>query len=214
MTETDAGGLFRVALTFDAEHPDRPHRPGVTAGILEVLAERQVPTTWFLQGRWVESAPELARQAAADGHLIGNHSFYHARLPLLTDDGLRTDIGDAERVIRETTGIDPQPWFRCPFMAGADDARVLGVVGALGYRDIGADVVLEDWEPERTGPLLAADALRETPRVGDGAVVLFHAWPPGTLDALPAIIDGLRERGAAFVRIDVLERFGAGSTPS
>jgi peptidoglycan/xylan/chitin deacetylase (PgdA/CDA1 family) len=38
-------------------------------------------------------------------------------------------------------------------------------------------------------------------------VILFHGWPPGTLDALPGVIDGLRERGAAFVRIDALERF-------
>ena len=42
---------------------------------------------------------------------------------------------------------------------------------------------------------MAADALAGTPAVGDGAVVLFHAWPPGTLDALPAIIDGLRAAG-------------------
>jgi peptidoglycan/xylan/chitin deacetylase (PgdA/CDA1 family) len=200
-------GPFRVALTFDAEHPDRPHRPAVTEGIIEVLADRHVPTTWFLQGRWVESAPNLARQVVADGHLVGNHSFYHARLPLLTDDGLRTDIHDAEQVIRDTTGIDPRPWFRCPFSAGSDDPRVLGVLDELGYRDIGADVVLEDWEPARTGPLLAADALRDAPAFGDGAVVLFHAWPPGTLDGLPAIIDGLRELGATFVRVDALERF-------
>jgi peptidoglycan-N-acetylglucosamine deacetylase len=206
MTEPIASP-FRVALTFDAEHPDRPHRPGVTAGILEVLAERHVRSTWFLQGRWVESAPELARQVVADGHLVGNHSFYHARLPLLTDDGLRTDIRDAETAIRDTTGIDPRPWFRCPFSAGSDDLRVLAILAELGYRDIGADVVLDDWEPARTGPLLAADALRQTPAVGDGAVVLFHAWPPGTLDALPAIVDGLRALGAAFVRIDELERF-------
>jgi peptidoglycan/xylan/chitin deacetylase (PgdA/CDA1 family) len=207
---------FRVALTFDAEHPDRPHRPGVTVGILEVLAARRVPATWFLQGRWVESAPEVARRIAAAGHQIGNHSFYHARLPLLTDTGLATDVAEAERVIREVTGIDPRPWFRCPFSAGADDPRVLGSLAAAGYRDIGADVVLDDWEPDRTGAVLAADALRQTPLVGDGAVILLHAWPPGTLDALPAMIDGLRARGASFVRIDALERFdqpsgGAGS---
>jgi peptidoglycan-N-acetylglucosamine deacetylase len=212
---TDASP-FRVALTFDAEHPDRPHRAGVTGGIIEVLAQRHVPTTWFLQGRWVESAPELACQVVADGHLVGNHSFYHARLPLLTDDGLRTDIGDAERAIRETTGVDPRPWFRCPFSAGSDDPRILGILAELGYRNVEADVVLEDWEASRTGPLLAADALRETAAIGDGAVVLFHAWPPGTLDALPAIIDGVRALGASFVRIDDLERFaapaGSGST--
>jgi peptidoglycan/xylan/chitin deacetylase (PgdA/CDA1 family) len=40
--------------------------------------------------------------------------------------------------------------------------------------------------------------------IGDGAVVLFHTWPPGTLDALRPIIDGLRSRGAEFVRIDEL----------
>jgi peptidoglycan/xylan/chitin deacetylase (PgdA/CDA1 family) len=203
---TDASP-FRVALTFDAEHPDRPHRAGVTGGIIEVLAQRHVPTTWFLQGRWVESAPELACQVVADGHLVGNHSFYHARLPLLTDDGLRTDIGDAERAIRETTGVDPRPWFRCPFSAGSDDPRILGILAELGYRNVEADVVLEDWEASRTGPLLAADALRETAAIGDGAVVLFHAWPPGTLDALPAIIDGLRDIGATFVRVDALERY-------
>jgi peptidoglycan/xylan/chitin deacetylase (PgdA/CDA1 family) len=200
---------FRVALTFDAEHPDRPHRPGVTAGLLDALAEHEVPTTWFLQGRWVESEPGLARRVVADGHLVGNHSFYHARLPLLTDDGLATDVGAAEQAIRGIAGVDPRPWFRCPFSAGADDPRILGTLARLGYRDIGADVVLEDWEPARTGAAIAADALRETPSVGDGAVVLFHAWPPGTLDGLPAIVDGLRALGATFVRIDELERFGA-----
>jgi peptidoglycan/xylan/chitin deacetylase (PgdA/CDA1 family) len=200
-------GSFRVALTFDAEHPDRPHRPGVTEGILDVLAGRRVAATWFLQGRWVEAHPELARRVATDGHLVGNHSFYHARLPLLSDDGIATDIGEAERVIRDIVGVDPRPWFRCPFSAGSDDERVLGILARLGYRDIGQDVVLEDWEPERTGPVLLADGLRAVPAAGDPAVVLFHAWPSGTPDALPELIDRLRAMGGRFVRIDELERY-------
>ena len=204
-----ADGALRVALTFDAEHPDRRHRPGVTEGILDVLATRGVRSTWFLQGRWVEANPDTARRAAADGHLIGNHSFYHARLPLLTAEGVRTDVASAERVIREIVGVDPRPWFRCPFSAGSGDQRVLAILGGLGYRDIGQDVVLEDWEPGRTGPALAADALRLVPEAGDPAVVLFHAWPPGTLDALPRLIDGLQAGGARFVRIDELDRFAA-----
>jgi peptidoglycan/xylan/chitin deacetylase (PgdA/CDA1 family) len=204
---------LRVALTFDAEHPDRPHRPGVTEGILDVLADREAAATWFLQGRWVEAHPELARRVATDGHLIGNHSFYHARLPLLTDVGIATDVRAAERVIRDVVGVDPRPWFRCPFSAGSDDARVLGILERLGYRDIGQDVVLEDWEPARAGPVLMADALRDVPAAGDPAVVLFHAWPTGTLEALPGLIDGLRAIGGRFVRIDELERYGSGPAP-
>jgi peptidoglycan/xylan/chitin deacetylase (PgdA/CDA1 family) len=198
----DAG--LRIALTFDAEHPDRPHRPGVAEGILDVLADRAVATTWFLQGRWVEAQPEVARRVATDGHLVGNHSFYHARLPLMTDLGLATDVRAAERVIRDVVGVDPRPWFRCPFGAGADDERVLGLLGRLGYRDVGQDVVLEDWEPHRTGDALTADALQAVAgrAASDRVVILLHAWPPGTLDALPGLIDGVRAMGGRFVRID------------
>ena len=210
----DASKGFRVALTFDAEHPDRPHRPGVTEEILDVLADRAVSATWFLQGRWVEAFPATARRVASDGHLVGNHSFYHARLPLLTDAGIATDIGDAERVIRDVVGVDPRPWFRCPFSAGTDDDRVLGILGRLGYRDIGQDVILEDWEPDRTGPAMTADALREVPAAGDPAVVLFHAWPSGTLDALPGLIDGLCAIGGRFVRIDELEGDQTAAAPT
>lgn len=192
---------MRVALTFDAEHPDRPHRPGVQEGILDVLRDRSVRTTFFLQGRWVEAFPDTARRVAREGHLVGSHSFYHARMPLLSDEGMATDIRDAEEAIRAIVGVDPRPWFRCPFMAGADDRRVLGILGGLGYREVPSDIVLEDWEPARTGAAIAADAIAAVSAAGDGAIVLFHAWPPQTLDALPAIVDGLRANGAAFVDV-------------
>src|SRR4029079_7128635 len=128
-----------------------PHRAGVTEAILDVLAARGVSSTWFLQGRWVESEPALARRVATDGHLVGNHSFYHARLPLLTDARLATDVEAAERVIRDMVGVDPRPWFRCPFGAGADDERVLDGLARLGYRHIGEDVGAGDLETERAG---------------------------------------------------------------
>src|SRR5207247_267216 len=62
-----ADGALRVALTFDAEHPDRRHRPGVTEGILDVLASRGIRSTWFLQGRWVEANPDADRRGDGRG---------------------------------------------------------------------------------------------------------------------------------------------------
>ena len=151
---------MRVALTFDAEHPDRPHRPGVQEGDPR-RARATVPSRPRSSSRAAGSrrSPSTARRVARDGHLVGSHSFYHARLPLLSDDGIATDVRDAEEAIRDIVGVDPRPWFRCPFLAGADDPRVLGILDRLGYREVPSDIVLDDWEPARTGEAIAADAI-------------------------------------------------------
>jgi peptidoglycan/xylan/chitin deacetylase (PgdA/CDA1 family) len=198
---------LRVALTFDAEHPDRPWCPPRNAErILDALREHAVRASFFVQGRWAESHPQIARRIADDGHLVGHHSHYHARMPLLTDDGLDQDLADGRSAILAATGADPRPWFRCPFGAGHDDARVLGRIAAAGYRDVHWDVELEDWEAHRTGTAIATDCLDGVRAHGDGAVVLLHSWPGGTGDAVAPIVEGLRDLGAEFVGVDELER--------
>jgi peptidoglycan/xylan/chitin deacetylase (PgdA/CDA1 family) len=195
---------FRVALTFDAEHPDRPSAPGVQDRILDLLAGDEGHATFFMQGRWVEAFPALARSIAEAGHLVGNHSHYHARMPLLNVRGLRSDIGAAEAAILEATGVDPRPWFRCPFGAGASDTRVQRIVRAAGYRHVGWHVSGVDWPVERTGQDVEDDVVRGALAHGDGAVVLLHTWPDRTLAALPGIVRRLREAGAELVRVDQL----------
>lgn len=195
---------FRVALTFDAEHPDRPHRIGGTERVLDMLDAERVPATFFIQGRWAEAYPELARSIAQRGHLIGNHSFYHARMPLLSPAGLSSDIRAAERAIIAVTGVDPRPWFRCPFGAGSDDPQVLAGIGRLGYREVSWDVEGFDWRPSTRGRGMARRMTRDAIARGDGAVLLFHPWTTATERALPPLIDGLREAGATFVQVDAL----------
>jgi peptidoglycan/xylan/chitin deacetylase (PgdA/CDA1 family) len=152
---------FRVALTFDAEHPDRPWcPPGNAERILSALADRDVRATFFIQGRWAESQPECASRIVSEGHLVGHHTHYHARMPLLSDAGMESDLAEGRRAIQDHAGIDPRPWFRCPFGAGHDDPRVTGVLARLGYRNVHWHVELEDWEPWRTGDAIATDALR------------------------------------------------------
>ena len=196
---------LRVALTFDAEHPDRPTSTGVVDSILDTLEQQEVRATFFLQGRWVESTPPTARRVEQAGHLVGNHSFYHARMPLLSDDGFREDVGAAERIIRDAAGIDPRPYFRCPFGAGADHARTQRLLSELGYRDIGWHVEVEDWEPRHSGDDLAAAVSEKVAQHGDGAIVLLHSWPRSTGAGLPTMIGQLRDRGYDFVTVDELE---------
>ena len=193
----------RVALTFDAEHPDRPASPGNQERLLDVLDRLAVPASFFLQGRWVEAHPGTAQRIAGAGHLVGNHGHYHARMQHLSDAGLRHDIGAAEAVIRDATGIDPRPWFRCPFGGGATDERVLEALASAGYRHVGWTVATADWDADRAADDLAAIIAGAGLR-GPDEIVLLHTWPDRTLAALPEAVTRLRDAGAALVRIDDL----------
>jgi peptidoglycan/xylan/chitin deacetylase (PgdA/CDA1 family) len=195
----------RVALTFDAEHPDRPTAgEGGTQRILDELERAQVRATFFVQARWAMANPNLVRRIA-DGHLIGNHSTYHARMTLLSDDGLLEDVRAAGDKISEIADADPRPWFRCPFGDGHDDARVLSALDELGYRNVHWHVETEDWEPWRTAAEIGNDTVAGAVEHGDGAVVLLHTWPSATADAVPIALEGFERVGASFATVDELE---------
>lgn len=196
---------MRVALTFDAEHPDRPNDGDATLAILSTLAAGGARATFFLQGRWVEAFPELAQAVAGGGHLIGNHSHYHARLPLFSDEGLPRDVSDAEGVIRSTTGHDPRPWFRAPFGSGADRADLVAALGGLGYRHVGWHIESNEWEPGRTADEVLRSVVDGALAHGDGAIALLHTWPRPVMPALPEIIAELGHAGATFVGVDELD---------
>ncbi len=196
---------MRVSLTFDAEHPDRPHYSPRAAGeILAVLRKSRIRATFFLQGRWVEAYPHLARDIALGGHRIGNHSYYHTRMALLSDDGVAADVLGADQAIRTATGADPKPWFRCPWGDCGTDSRVLRTLADLGYRHVGWDVEAGEWEVSQTPREVEDAAVKGVLAAGDGAVVLFHTWPASLPAALPGIIRRLRSAGAEFVTMDDL----------
>ena len=172
--------------------------------MLDELERAQLDATFFIQGRWVEAYPDLARRVARR-YLVGSHSHYHARMPLFSADGLREDLADAEAVIRSETGVDPHPWFRCPFGTGADDAALIATLADLGYRHVGWHVEAYEWDPSATVEGITEAVVSGTLAHGDGAVVLLHPWPDPVAPALPGIIGALREAGATFVRLDELD---------
>jgi len=169
-----------------------------------VLERLELDATFFLQGRWVEAYPDLAHRIARR-YLVGSHSHYHARMPLFSEHGLREDLADAEAVIRSETGVDPHPWFRCPFGTGADDAALITSLAALGYRHVGWHVEAYEWDERATTEGVAEAVVRGTLAHGDGGVVLLHPWPDPVAPALPRIVAALRDAGATFVRLDDLD---------
>lgn len=194
----------RIALTIDTEHPDHPAAAGNLERQLEQLAARGARATFFVQGRWAASNPALARRIAADGHLIGNHSKSHAPMDMLTDEGIASSLTEAEQMVEEASGVNPRPWFRCPYGDGADDPRVLGQIEQAGYRHVGWDIDTTDWEPGRTPADMIVTVLDGLRRNGDGAIVLMHSWPDVTAAVIGDLVDHLRQEGADLVGVDEL----------
>jgi peptidoglycan/xylan/chitin deacetylase (PgdA/CDA1 family) len=191
-----------VALTFDTEHPDGPNcPPDAPRRIVDALAEAGVPATFFLQGRWASAYPDLARRIAEDGHLVGNHSHSHTNLTLLSPDGLAEDVRAAQDAIREATGVDPRPWFRCPYGTHSHGAGLALTLRRLGYRDAHWNVTPEDWDPDVSAAGLTARVLEGVDKHPDGAVVLLHSWPAVVPDALPGTVARLRDAGARFTTL-------------
>jgi peptidoglycan-N-acetylglucosamine deacetylase len=179
-----------VHLTFDAEHPDQRHHRGDGAeALLDVLAAHGATATFFLQGRWASANPETARRVAHEGHTIGSHSNTHLYMTRLSDCGLVAEVEESQERIREASGVDPRPYFRCPYGEGHDDERVVAALSALHYRVIGWNVDPRDWDPElNTDDLVAAleDGLQRAP---EDPIVLLHTWPAWTSSAVERLLD-------------------------
>ena len=196
---------FRVALTFDTEHPDRPRTdPGNARALVATLAEQAVRATFFLQGRWVEAYPEVAQTIAADGHLVGDHSFYHARMPLLTDAGsqrtLPTQVRSSAKRPVSTRG--PGSAARSGWVSTTRVSSPRSP-GPATRTSTGTWTARTGTRPTMPRASSARSSTGRWP-TGDGAIVLLHAWPDATLGAIAGIVGRLREAGATFVTVDAL----------
>jgi peptidoglycan/xylan/chitin deacetylase (PgdA/CDA1 family) len=188
LQDADTGNVCRrgrVALTFD-DGPDV-----YTPQILRVLRAYNVQATFYMMGRKAAARPDLVQAVIADGHLAENHSWDHPHMADLDAAAVRRQLADTNAAI--TRAGAPRPTlFRPPF--GSIDAIVDGQARALGLRVVRWSVDTKDWRGRRPADIAATVLDRAVP----GSVVLMHdgvANSAATIEALPAIITGLRARG-------------------
>jgi peptidoglycan/xylan/chitin deacetylase (PgdA/CDA1 family) len=98
-----------TALTFD----DGPREPD-TRALLDVLDREQVRATFFMVGRAIERYPELAREVVRRGHQVGNHSYSHTRMLLVSPQFCRDEIARTDTLLRQAGATGPIH-FRAPF---------------------------------------------------------------------------------------------------
>jgi len=185
-------GAGNIALTFD-DGPD----PVDTPRLLDLLREKGVKATFFVVGRRAEQYPEIVRRAWEEGHLIANHTWSHPNLfCFLTPQRLRTEIERGTESVYRSCGFRTRYFrspvgLRHPLLSAYLQQRKLEFIS---WRVRSLDTVTNN---------SATLARRILSNVTGGDIILLHdRLPSGAsvmLEALPGIIDTLRDRGFEFV---------------
>ncbi len=191
-----------VALTFD-DGPDGRY----TASILDTLKSRGVPATFFVIGQNCEFHPELLRRIFREGHEIGNHTFTHPNLALVSPGVTRFELTATERLIEallnRRTALFRAPYFGDAEPTTADELGPIAEAEELGYISVGLHIDPDDWA--RPG----ADSIirRTLDQLDRGNIVLLHdggGERSQTVAALGPLIDSLKARGKTLVTVSAL----------
>jgi peptidoglycan/xylan/chitin deacetylase (PgdA/CDA1 family) len=185
-----------IGLTFD----DGPS-PERTAFVLDVLKQKGVKATFFLEGSHARQYPDLVRRIKAEGHVIGNHSWDHANFPEISEAEQKQQIDLTNDAIKAATGEAPK-LMRFPHgnstSYAADYLKTIGMSGG----------VLWHWDTGNPGDFECPDAAGVQNYVmaeaAPGAIILLHdaddvlSCPSTQWTYLATTIDALRAEGYEF----------------
>ena len=191
---TPDGDAKLVALTFD-EAPSQ-----YTEQILDVLEEKDVPATFFLLGSSTDERRAAAKAIVDAGCQVGSAGYSNEDLAKMDRKALRDDLSRSFSSIESATGAQttllraPQGSFGVEQWAQSMDlisSNVLWNVDSGDWLRPGADKIADN--------VLGS--------VGNGSIVLLtdsDGTEGQTLEALPDIIDGLKEEGYTLVTVSDL----------
>ncbi|HEX8446494.1 MAG TPA: glycosyltransferase [Sphingomonas sp.] len=202
----DRPGL--VALTFD-DGPDGDWTPR----LLDILKAKGVPATFFIVGENAVAHPGLLNRIVAQGSEIGNHSYTHPNLALVSPRGTRLELNATQRLVEAYTG-HAMRLFRAPYFGDAEPTTRDELDPALtaqqdGYLNVGLHVDPGDWTRPGVDAIVDRTVAQVMGATADRSaqIILLHDGGGDrsqTVAALPRIIDTLRARGYRFVPVSEL----------
>jgi len=178
------GEAGHVALTFD----DGPS-PVSTPAFLDALDDLGWKATFFMLGKMVATAPEVAIEVASRGHEVGVHGFEHENHLKKGPFWATRDLLSARDLLGGLLGSPPK-WFRPPY--GAFAGSSLLAARRAGLRPVLWTTWGRDWQRSTT-PETVLQEVKAT--MVPGPTVLLHdsdsesaqgSWK-ATLAALPLL---------------------------
>ena len=178
-----------IALTFDAAWgADK------TLKIIEILKEYDAHATFFLVGFWIDKYPDETKAIAEAGFDIGNHSENHLNMPRLSAEKIAEEITSVNKKVYDLTGKTPM-YFRAPFGDYANN--LMTCIEDMGMVVVQWSIDSLDWK----GLGVKDITERIVPKAKSGDIVLFHNNSDHVLDALPVVLEALKNKGFRFVAL-------------
>ncbi len=191
ITKRDIAGKKLIALTFD----DGPSAT-TTPKLLNILKSRDVPATFFMLGNMARGNPDIVKRVSEEGHEVASHTMYHQNLIRISNDSAQSDINEAKSIFEDILGHAPN-LTRPPYGNYNDNVR-----RAVNTPMILWSVDTLDWK-KRDPDTIVSTALDQA---YDGAIILMHDIYDTTVEAVPKLIDSMRQNGYEFVTIPELAK--------
>ena len=168
-----------------------------TDDILKALKVSDVRATWFMVEFWTEKYEDFVKKISEAGHEIGTHSSTHSYMSKQNAEEIKLELSSSAEAIEKITEKKVE-LFRPPY--GDYDDELIKTASELGYYTIQWDVDSLDWKD-----LSAADiAMRVINGVKNGSIILMHNNGLHTAEAVPVILETLKNRGYSFVPVGEL----------
>lgn len=179
-----------IALSFDAAWG-----ADNTLKILEILTDYDIKANFFTVGFWAEKYGDKLKALQESGRVeIGTHSNTHPDMTKLSREAIKLELETSSELIEDITGKKPE-LFRAPF--GAYNDTVLTVAEQMGLYTIQWDVDSLDWKNLSASEI----SVRILKGAKNGSIVLMHNDGKHTVEALPLVIEGLKNKGFTFKTI-------------
>ena len=184
-------------LTFDAGYEN-----GHTEVILDVLAKHEAPAAFFVVGTYIEQHPELVKRMAAEGHIVGNHTWHHWDMDRIGDRAtFEQELADTAAAYERVTGEEMPKYYRPP--RGVYAESNLKLAQALGYRTVFWSLAYVDWKQDEQ-PTREQAFEKLLGRVHNGAVVLLHSTSSTNAEILDELLTKWEEMGYRFGTLEEL----------
>lgn len=185
-----------IYLTFDNGYEN-----GYTGQILDVLKKENVPAAFFITGHYLNSAPDLVKRMAAEGHIIGNHSWHHPDMTRVSDEKFIKELEMVRAETEKLTGVKNMSYLRPP--RGIFSERTLALAKKEGYTHVFWSLAFIDWKTDQQrGWQYAYDNIMR--QIHPGSILLLHTVSKDNADALEKAIKDLKKRGYTFKSLDDL----------